>query len=71
MEIKININQHILDWLDSMGYAVSGMPREIIEGMFLREARQWEMTPERLEELVMEQTRARALQAAALAGRSA
>lgn len=56
MEINININQHILDWLASMGYTVSGMPREVVEGMFLREARQWELAPERLEELVMEQS---------------
>ena len=49
MEIKININQHILSWLAAMGYSVSGMPREVIEGMFLREARQWDVSPERLE----------------------
>ncbi len=55
MEIKININQHILNWLGAMGYSVSGMPREIIEGMFLREARQWDVPPERLEAMVMEQ----------------
>ena len=53
MEIKITINQHILNWLTSMGYSVSGMPREAIEGMFLREARQWDVSPEQLEALVM------------------
>ena len=52
MEIKITLNQHILNWLTSMGYSVSGMPREAIEGMFLREASQWDVTPEQLVELV-------------------
>ena len=42
MSIKINTSQHIIDWLASMGYPVAGMPREAIEGVFLREARQWE-----------------------------
>lgn len=56
MEIKIDINQPILNWLASMGYAVAGMPREVVEGMFLREARQWEVSPERLEALVREDT---------------
>lgn len=68
MEIKININQHILNWLASMGYSVKGMPREALEGMFLREARQWEVAPERLEAMVMEQTLPPRTHAAALMG---
>jgi len=54
MNIKIKMNSHIIEWLASMGYPVSNMPREAIEGIFLREARQWEVPPERLEEMVRE-----------------
>lgn len=54
MNIKIKLSQHIIEWLTSMGYPVSSMPKEAIEGIFLREARQWELPPERLAEMVRE-----------------
>lgn len=59
MELRVAINQHILNWLASMGYPISGMPIDAIETVFVREARQWQMSPERLEELVREGERVR------------
>jgi transcriptional regulator of aromatic amino acid metabolism len=59
MELRVHINQHILNWLASMGYPVSGMPIDAIEKIFVREARQWEVSPERLDELVREGERVR------------
>ena len=57
MNVKIKMSQHIVDWLESLGYPVTAMPNEMIEGVFLREAEQWEIAPERLEEMVMEGSR--------------
>lgn len=48
----MTIKKHILHWLASLGYRVYGKPNEEVLAMFLREARQWQMTPWELEHLV-------------------
>lgn len=57
MELKIDINKKVVAWLASMGYPVSGMPVQVLRGMLLREARQWQVTPERLEMMILEDAR--------------
>ncbi|GEM_PF-2977191 len=54
MELQVEIDAHVKEWLKSMGYPVAGMPTEILHGMLLREARQWQITPEALCELIEE-----------------
>lgn len=48
MELRIDIDTRVRKWLSSMGYPVAGMPPEMLYGMLLREARQWEISPEAL-----------------------
>lgn len=48
MEIPIEINSSVIEWLSSMGYPVAGMPRELMRTILIREARQWQMSPSRL-----------------------
>lgn len=57
MELRIDINTKVVAWLASMGYPVSGMPIQVLRGMLLREARQWQMSPERLEMMILEDPR--------------
>lgn len=57
MELRIDINSKVVAWLASMGYPVSGMPVQVLRGMLLREARQWHLSPERLEEMILEYAR--------------
>lgn len=57
MELKIDINGRVVEWLASMGYPVSGMPVQLLRGMLLREARQWQVSPERLEMMILEDAR--------------
>ena len=52
--MKVTIEEHILHWLATLGYQLSGRTREEITAMFLREARQWEMAPWELDRLVRE-----------------
>lgn len=54
MELRIEINERVIEWLASMGYPVAGMPQELLLGMLLREARQWQLSPEALESLIEE-----------------
>lgn len=54
MELRIDIDRAVVDWLASMGYPVAGMPRELLQGMLLREARQWQLSPEALRTLIDE-----------------
>lgn len=57
MELRIDIHGKVIEWLSSMGYPVSGMPVELLRGMLLREARQWQVSPERLEHMILEEAR--------------
>ncbi len=57
MELRIDINTRVVAWLASMGYPVSGMPIQVLRAMLLREARQWQMSPERLEMMILEDSR--------------
>ncbi|MEX0600479.1 MAG: hypothetical protein WD021_02815 [Rhodothermales bacterium] len=57
MELRIDIHGKVIEWLSSMGYPVSGMPVELLRGMLLREARQWQVSPERLETMILEEAR--------------
>ncbi len=57
MELRIDINTMVVAWLASMGYPVSGMPAQVLRGMLLREARQWQISPERLETMILENAR--------------
>ncbi len=54
MELPIGINRKVVDWLASMGYPVSGMSAKALQAMLLREARQWQVSPERLETMILE-----------------
>lgn len=54
MELRVEINSTVVEWLASMGYPVAGMPVELLRGMLLREARQWQIAPERLEMMILE-----------------
>lgn len=54
MELQIDIDGAVVDWLASMGYPVAGMPRELLQGMLLREARQWQLSPDALRALIDE-----------------
>ena len=54
MELRIDIDRAVVDWLASMGYPVAGMPQELLHGMLLREARQWQLPPEALRALIDE-----------------
>ncbi len=48
MEVSVEINNRVVEWLSSMGYPVAGMPQELLRGMLLREARQWQLSPSKL-----------------------
>ncbi len=61
MEVPVEINVRIVDWLSSMGYPVTGMPHELLRGMLLREARQWQLSPSRLAALINDGVRMPAL----------
>lgn len=52
MEVPVEINSRIVEWLSSMGYPVAGMPQELLRGMLLREARQWQLSPSKLAALI-------------------
>lgn len=52
MEVPVEINNRIVEWLSSMGYPVAGMPQELLRGMLLREARQWQLSPSKLAVLI-------------------
>lgn len=52
MEVPVDINNRIVEWLSSMGYPVAGMPQELLRGMLLREARQWQVSPSKLAALI-------------------
>lgn len=59
MEVRIDKDAHIIDarvreWLASMGYPVAGMPAELLHRMLVREARQWQLSPEALRALIDE-----------------
>lgn len=54
MELQIDIDRPVVEWLASMGYPVAGMPSEVLHGMLLREARQWQLSPSRLRDLIDE-----------------
>ena len=54
MELQIDIDTRVQEWLASMGYPVAGMPVELLQGMLLREARQWQLSPEALRALIDE-----------------
>lgn len=54
MELQIDIDTRVREWLASMGYPVAGMPAELLQGMLLREARQWQLSPEALCALIDE-----------------
>lgn len=48
MEVPVEINGRVVEWLSSMGYPVEGMSRERMQSTLIREARQWQMSPYRL-----------------------
>lgn len=52
MEVPVEINNRIVEWLSSMGYPVAGMPQELLRGMLLREARQWQLSPTKLASII-------------------
>ena len=55
---KFIIDRSIQDWLRSLGYEVAGASPERIVQWFYREARQWEMTPDELEQFIKQTHRA-------------
>lgn len=57
MEVPVEINSRIVEWLSSMGYPVAGMPQELLRGMLLREARQWQLSPSKLAAVINEGVR--------------
>lgn len=59
MEVRIDVNDVVVEWLASMGYPVKGMPTRLLRGMLLREARQWNVSPEALQALIHEGARTR------------
>lgn len=54
MELRIEIDDAVVEWLASMGYPVKGTPVRMLRGMLLREALQWEVSPEALQALMYE-----------------
>lgn len=54
MEVPVEINGRVIEWLSSMGYPVAGMPQELMHSILVREARQWQMTPSKLTALINE-----------------
>lgn len=46
--------RHTLRWLSQIGYDVRNARQDEVARMFEREARQWGLTPERLEEMIIE-----------------
>lgn len=54
MELQVDIDGRVREWLKSMGYPVAGLPMEMLHGMLLREARQWQLSPEALCEMIDE-----------------
>lgn len=54
MEATVEINGTVVEWLSSMGYPVTGMPEALLRGMFLREARQWQLSPTSLAAIIHE-----------------
>lgn len=54
MEVRIDIDTRVREWLASMGYPVAGMPAELLHRMLLREARQWQLSPEALCDMIDE-----------------
>lgn len=54
MEVGVEINSRIVEWLSSMGYPVSGMPQALLRGMLLREAQQWQLSPSKLAAIINE-----------------
>jgi hypothetical protein len=59
MEIRVDINDKVVAWLASMGYPVMGLPVHALRGMLLREARQWQLSPDRLVSMIVENSRQR------------
>lgn len=51
-EARINVDPHIRTWLASMGYPVNGWPQDAVARVFVQEAQQWELAPERLAEMI-------------------
>ena len=54
MEVRVRISSRIVAWLASMGYPVAGMPGQVLHGMLLHEARQWQISPEALASMIDE-----------------
>lgn len=69
MERRTEFDSKIVDWLAAMGYPVAGMPEGLLHGMLVREARQWQISPERLETMILEDAGHGARAGAPAAGR--
>ena len=52
--MKMNKRGSTVRWLARIGYDVSVAREDEVEQMLVREARQWDLTPERLEEMIHE-----------------
>lgn len=46
--------RHTLRWLSRIGYKVRDKDHDEVRAMFVREAKQWGLSPERLEEMIRE-----------------
>jgi hypothetical protein len=57
MEVQVEINNRIVEWLSSMGYPVNGMPQALLRGMLLREAQQWQLSPSKLAAIINEEVK--------------
>lgn len=52
--IDFAADHRVRAWLASMGHDAMGAPIEVVAGLFVREARRWQMPPDELYALVTE-----------------
>ena len=57
--MEVISDPHIRYWLSTLGYAVMGAHREVVRALFGKEARQWQLSTDELEEMVRETYEAR------------
>ena len=52
--MAVHSDSRMLEWLESLGYAVADVPPEQVFALFLAEAKKWGIAPKQLEQWIRE-----------------